>query len=128
MKQLVLGVALTAIVASACGGSDGPSGSTTNPIEPIECPPDSSLTYENFGKPFTDDYCAGCHAADKKGAERQKAPPEDIFDTVEQIREGADELTELVVESTKMPFATAKKQPTKGERAMFGEWLACGAP
>ncbi len=96
-----------------------------------ECPPDSALTYENFGREFFDAYCQSCHASSVQGADRNGAPSSHTYDVVESIREEADEIDARAAAgpagvNTTMP--NEEPRPTELERLDLGEWLACGAP
>jgi hypothetical protein len=104
------------------------------PLTGATCPdPDkSTLTYDNFGKKFFQDYCLGCHSSSVKGADRHDAPADHNFDALEDIEilaphidqyagSGPDHTNEI------MPPANAEPRPTKEERAKLSEWLACGA-
>lgn len=101
-------------VAAACGG-----GSATG----ATCPPDSTLTYETFGKAFFEANCNRCHSAKTKG----ESP---LYDDVTAIRANAKAIDE---EAASGPDATNEEMPDDGdipksEREKLGQWLACGAP
>jgi uncharacterized membrane protein len=100
----------------------------SDPASGPECPTGSTLTYTEFGKPFLSKYCSSCHAATVKGAARQAAPVDDVFDTVEQVRAKNDEVVHEVSVEKSMPFGPSSVKPTDLEREQFGEWVACGAP
>ena len=95
------------------------------------CPEGSTLTYENFGKPFMESYCLRCHSESVIGADRQGAPSDHNFDDIISIRglamhidqkagSGPDATNELMPEND--------PKPTMDERVQLSEWLACGAP
>ncbi|HTU58902.1 MAG TPA: hypothetical protein VMF89_10725, partial [Polyangiales bacterium] len=42
-----------------------------------------TLTYENFGKKFMEDYCLTCHSVDSK--DRKMAPADHNFDTLVDV-------------------------------------------
>ena len=47
-----------------------------------ECPPDSFLTYENYGQPFLTTWCTPCHSSHLEALEeRQDAPLGVNFDS-----------------------------------------------
>ncbi len=95
-------------------------------LEERPCPGDSFLTYENFGGPFINNNCTGCHHSSLSAGERQNAPPGFDFETVELIRKHADRIwARSGDDNATMPPAGP---PAEDERALLGEWLACGAP
>jgi len=93
------------------------------------CPPDNALTYENFGKPFMDQYCVRCHRSELVSEdERMCAPLGYDFDTLMGILDvaaqvgshaaaGPDSINELMPEDD--------PKPTLEEREQLGQWLAC---
>jgi len=99
------------LVLSACGGGD----STGIDISALECPTDSTLTYQTFGQTFFNDNCLQCHA----GRESPR------LDTTDKIRANKQRILEAAVGSTFMPEG---KDISLDERQLLGEWLACGAP
>jgi uncharacterized membrane protein len=100
----------------------------SDPASGPECPPGSTLTYADFGKPFLTKYCSSCHAATVTGSARQAAPTDDVFDTVAQVRAKSDEVVHEVSVEKSMPFGPNSLKPTDTERQQLGEWVACGAP
>jgi uncharacterized membrane protein len=54
------------------------------------------------------------------------APLGITFDTPEQIKEQADRIQRVAVDSTAMPLGNAT-QMTKAERALLGAWIRQGA-
>lgn len=134
-KTTLLALMLTGLSA-ACGGDDetdpevfeealGGSGAWTT-LSERPCPEDSFVTYEDFGGPLMISYCNGCHSQDLPEAERQKAPFGVDFDTVEQIRKHAERIWQRSGDqnATMPPIGG----PSEEDRALLGEWLACGAP
>lgn len=95
-------------------------------LEERPCPDDSFLTYESFGGPFMLTYCTGCHHTRLPADQRQGAPIEVNFDDLEDIRERADRIWGRAGDhnATMPPVGAAPE----GERALLGEWLACGTP
>jgi hypothetical protein len=95
------------------------------------CPDDSQLTYENFGKPFMEQYCTDCHSSTKRGDERMGAPSFHDFDTLFGIMAVSDHIDET---SAAGPAAVNEGMPQDGpfptllERKKLGEWIACGMP
>ena len=95
------------------------------------CPPGSTLTYNNFGKPFMETYCTRCHASDRMGDARNGAPAYHDFDTLIGIKQVANHVDQTAASgpaatNTSMPPDGAK--PTLAERQMLGEWIACEMP
>lgn len=123
MKHPLWFVALAGIVLGACSSeADGkPTGA--------ECPTDSTLTYSSFGTVFMARYCLRCHS--QNVSNRHDAPAASNFDTVDQIRDWADEI-DLEAgsgpDSTNTGMPEDSPKPTKEERKQLSEWLACGAP
>ncbi len=112
---LAAGAAALALLTVHCGvgGSQGADTGAT-------CPPGSTLTYANFGKPFMDNYCVSCHS----GKERPS------LDSATAVKR---ELRGISSTSAAGPKATNDSMPTDGDvpqddRVKLGEWLACGAP
>ena len=108
--SLVL-VGLVSLGAVACGS--GPGDATGS-----ACPPDSTLTYENFGQAFMQSHCLACHGAG--GPESPK------FDTVEQIRANKSDIDKSAAAgpngvNTFMPEGSSVAE---AERLKLGEWLA----
>ncbi len=118
---------------AACGSSAGDDSDHEEAGVPTEsvCPTTQTLTYENFGQDFFDSYCQRCHGGTVAGADRNGAPSDHTFDTVEHIRTFADHIDERAAAgpagvNTIMP--PEGEAPTEAERTQLGEWLACGAP
>ena len=117
---------LTSFVAAACQTTPlfGP------PTESV-CPQGSTLTYENFGKPFMEAYCTRCHAANLRGADRQGAPSFHDFDTIFGIRvvfDHIDETTASGPAATNTSMPPDDPAPSLAERKQLGEWIACDMP
>jgi cytochrome c5 len=92
------------------------------------CPSDNTLTYENFGKQFVEDYCVRCHSSELAGEKRNGAPKYHDFDSLEGILNVANHVDEKAAAgpdsiNTSMPPNGAK--PTMAEREKFGQWLQC---
>jgi hypothetical protein len=98
------------------------------PLTGTTCPDDgSTLTYENFGKKFMQDYCLRCHSVDSK--DRQGAPDDHNFDTLADVDFMKAHIDQYAgsgpkATNTKMPMGDPK--PTVEERQKLSEWLACG--
>lgn len=95
-------------------------------IDSYPCPPaGTQLRYQNFGAAFVDAYCQSCHSS--QSIDRQGAPGEFIFDTVEQIqRHRARIFVRSAADNDSMP--PGPNDPSKEQRKQLAEWLACGAP
>ncbi len=115
------------------GGGTGGSGGSEEEGKPTGtvCPTTQTLTYDNFGKEFMQTYCLRCHSASVTGEERQGAPDDHNFDTVEEIRALAEHMDELAgagpdAVNTSMPEDDPR--PNEDARRKLSEWLTCGAP
>jgi hypothetical protein len=106
----VLRSALVCLVISGCAAN-----STGVDSASITCPPDSTLTYENFGQPLVVDHCLSCHATSQRPA----------LATQPEIQSNRQAILKVAVETTQMPKGSAMGLD---ERQLLGEWLACGAP
>ena len=116
---------------AACADLDDSGEGGAGPEEPYAslaerpCPEDSVLTYENFGGPFMLGWCNGCHTSGLPEADRQGAPLGSDFDDITLIRAHKDRIWARSGDhNLTMPPAAG---PEDEERAMLGEWLACGA-
>ena len=96
---------------AACA-TNAPSGVTS---ADITCPPNSTLTYENFGQLVIADNCLSCHTSN--------AHP--ILDTQAAIQQNKSAILADAVTGTKMPKSN---NMVLEDRQLLGEWLACGAP
>jgi len=114
----------TALVLAGCGESDsGPTGAT--------CPQGSTLTAQNFGNAFMDQYCTRCHSSTLTGAARQDAPVGMDFDTLDGVHANAQAIDEEAgsgPKRTNTAMPPNGTSPTTEERQKLSEWLACGAP
>ena len=101
------------------------------PTETV-CPPGgTSLTYTDFGKPFMEKYCTRCHHSELVGSARKGAPSFHDFDSLFGIKAVSGHIDETTgsgpaATNTGMPPDGAK--PTKAEREMLSQWIACGMP
>jgi uncharacterized membrane protein len=88
------------------------------------CPPDgTTLTYDDFGKPFLDEWCNTCHGA--AASDRNGAPPNITFDTQDQAVEWKARIFALAADdNTSMPLGS--NIPSSDDRHKLGDWLACG--
>lgn len=87
-----------------------------------------TLTYENFGKKFMEDYCLTCHSVDSK--DRKMAPADHNFDTlgdVDIMRAHIDQYAGSGPDATNTMMPPAgNPAPSEAERKKLSEWLACG--
>jgi mono/diheme cytochrome c family protein len=125
---------LATLATALCLTSCGDKGEEEETLSGATCPPDSTLTYESFGRAFMDKYCVACHASTLQGGARQGAPSDHDLDTLEAVREteaghidenaaaGPDRVNDA------MPPSTFSPQPSEAERRDLGKWLACGMP
>lgn len=119
--------ALLAMLLGAC--EENP---VFGPPTETECPDGSTLTYENFGARFMEDYCTKCHSSELVGSvARHGAPSFHDFDTVYGIRavsEHIDETTAAGPAAINDGMPRGAPYPTLDERYQLGEWIACGMP
>ena len=93
-----------ALLVAACGndvgmtaGDDGPP-----PPDPDQCA-SSYLGYDNFGAPFLNNWCRGCHSEDLIPTMRQNAPLGVNLDTLDEVRARKNRIIELAGTSDEMP-------------------------
>lgn len=116
-------LALIAALALAGCGTDQDNGAEPPVADPCDA---SYLRYDNFGAPFTLDWCRGCHSTAIPMTMRQKAPLDVNFDTIDDIRHWQHQiLVQATGSAPKMPPAGG---PATDERVLLSEWLSCGAP
>lgn len=133
-QKLVLATTLFLLVKGDGGGgccSHEESAALGPPTEAV-CPPNSTLTYDNFGETFMTNYCTRCHASTLTGTARQGAPAFHDFDTLEGVMQVADHIDEAAgagpaAVNEFMPIDDGPK-PTLEEREQLAEWIACGTP
>lgn len=108
----------------ACDGGE-PTGAT--------CPATDPPTYASFGQQFFSTYCTDCHSANSRN--RHDAPSDQNFDTEDDIRKHASDIDEWAASgpnatNTDMPEldALVTMPPTKAERELLGQYLACLRP
>ena len=113
------------------GHDDDHSSAVLGPNTGATCPSGSTLSYENFGKQFMQDYCLSCHSMSVTGDARNGAPADHNFDSLASIallKGHIDQLAGSGPDATNemMPPAGAPKKPSMEEREKLSEWLACG--
>ena len=114
---------LLLVLTLASCGTDQDNGETPHTVDACDT---SYLRYENFGAPFTLDWCRGCHSQAIPMTMRQKAPVDVNFDTIDDIRHWQHQILIQATGTTpKMPPAGG---PPGDERVLLAEWIGCGAP
>jgi hypothetical protein len=94
-------------------------------LEARPCPPDSALTWENFGQPYVTSWCTSCHSSALDEDHRAQAPADVNFDDLDAVRAFAPQIwARSGDQNNTMPPAGVAPAV---ERAQLGEWLACGA-
>lgn len=127
----VIGVTLLTFTMGHGGGGCCSDEKVLGPPTRAECPPTSTLTYDNFGKPFMEAYCTRCHSSELTSEAREGAPSGHDFDTRFGIVGVADHVDQAAGAG---PNATNDQMPPDGdmpslaERQQLAEWIACGAP
>lgn len=113
-----------------CGGGDGGDGGDGS--TGTTCPPGgTSLTAQNFGQGFFQNYCTRCHSSTLSGAQRNGAPPGLDWDRLDVVRANAGEINEeagVTGDSVNTSMPPGAPRPTTEERRQLAEWLSCGAP
>lgn len=130
-------VAVFAVVAIGCGSSAAPT-----PTETV-CPnPDpNTLTYDNFGQQFSEQYCVACHSSTLPRSQRNGAPLFHDFDSLISIVQVGNHIDEQAgfgpaAENEFMPpkrcpatpgepLTVDCPQPTEQERRDLALWIAC---
>ena len=92
----------------------GCTSATSTGIQPVSCPPESTLTYANFGEELVAAQCLECHDNERPTLLTQSA-----------IQANASKILQEAVYTDAMP---EKNDMPLAEREKLGEWLACGAP
>jgi uncharacterized membrane protein len=120
--------AVVAVALAAAGCGETP---LFGPPTESACPPDSTLTYETFGRAFMEAYCTRCHSSELTGADRQGAPSFHDFDTlfgIQAVSDHVDETTAAGPAAINQSMPPDGDRPTLDERYLLGEWIACGLP
>ena len=118
---------LSALLLVAACGTDvrAPDETATEtPVVPDVCDK-SYLDYDNFGAPFTLNWCRGCHSSTIPQGQRQKAPMTVNFDTRDDVQTWSERIEALATTDT--PTMPPAGGPSAAERALLREWIECGA-
>ena len=116
-------LAIAALAACTQAELGPPTGAT--------CPPDSTLTYDDFAARFMADYCTACHSSALPPDQRHGAPVLHDFDTLDGIIavwQHVDETAAAGPDAVNTLMPPQDPRPTLDERYQLGEWLACGMP
>src|SRR5580700_5679655 len=93
-------------------------------LDEYPCPKGgTNLTYANFGKGYFEAYCNSCHSA--PDGQRNGAPDDEVFNTVEEIREHASVIF-VNAATTNDAMPPGPYPPPLAARDMLADWLACG--
>ena len=119
-------LALSFVLAGACGNDTGVSGPGPDPDpqpDPDACET-SYLDYGNFGSVFVTNWCRGCHSSSVPAGMRQKAPIDVNFDNEADANEWKTRIRiRAAGDKPTMPPAGG---PSVEERALLAEWIDCG--
>ncbi len=97
------------------GCSGDSAGGTGIDIDALECPPSSTLTYQNYTAEWIQDRCLRCHSGQSKP----------MLTSIESVMANKQAILESTVATTAMPEDL--NIPLE-ERQLLGEWFACSAP
>ena len=114
-------LAFTAAVAAIVSG-----GCNAITIDQWPCPPGgTTLTWDNFGQGFFEQYCDSCHSA--PDGQRNGAPDNYVFGTREAVVALKDRIfANSAATNDAMP--PGPDGPPSNVRDELADWLACGAP
>lgn len=100
---------------AGCEGGQEDTATTCDRVPP--------LTYDNFGKGFVTEHCAGCHSSLVPEDHREGAPAGVDLDTYEGVLRWAARVEARAVDAEAgMPPGGG---PSEEERALLAEWLTC---
>ncbi len=112
---------------AGCSSHDPEAGATGS-----ACPATSTLSYDSFGEAFMDRYCVRCHSSTLTGSERNGAPSDHNFDTLDGLHatepEHIDEQAAAGPNNVNTAMPPDGPRPSEAERLELGEWVACGMP
>jgi len=121
MSRSMFLAAMLLVTATGCPTArPTPTGAT--------CPQGSTLTYDNFGKPFMENYCTDCHSSELKGKARHGAPIYHDFDTflgIMQVANHIDSWSAAGPNAVNEIMPENDPKPSTEERYQLGEWIAC---
>ena len=124
-----LALTVAPVALFGCGSDDPPAASQATGST---CPSGSALDYESFGRAFMQTYCTRCHSSSLADNQRQGAPSDHDFDSLENIKatpaEHIDEEAAAGPNGVNTAMPPGDPRPTEAERRQLGEWLACGTP
>ena len=129
---MAIGVIAVVMLAFTMGHGDGCCShgeEVLGPATEATCPPSSTLTYENFGKPFVEAYCTDCHSSELTGDDRNGAPAHHDFDTLVGIKSVANHVDQAAAAgpaATNDAMPPEDPVPTLEERQQLAEWISCG--
>jgi hypothetical protein len=94
-------------------------------LDEYPCPPGgTTLSYDNFGFAFMENYCNSCHSA--PDGERNGAPDDFVFATQADVIAHADRIFARAADTNdSMPPGPDTIPMT--QRVDLANWLACGA-
>ncbi len=87
------------------------------------CDREPTLTYENFGQGFMDQYCNGCHSSLVPAPYRNDAPESVNFDTYAAVIAQRERIS--VRTDSLEPTMPPGGGPTTEELEVLHEWLSC---
>jgi uncharacterized membrane protein len=129
--RCVIGITLLTFTMGHGGEGCCSDEAVLGPATGAECPPTSTLTYDNFGRTFMESYCTRCHSSELTGAAREGATRDHDFDTHAGIVGVADHIDQAAgagPNATNDQMPPDGDMPTLAERQQLAEWIACGAP
>jgi uncharacterized membrane protein len=104
---------LVSLCAAACSGAEE--------MSERQCPPgNTTLGYEDFGKPFFAAYCDRCHGG-------TNAYSSHAFNTLQAIQEQRERIY-INAAGPNETMPPGPDGPPEAERELLAEWLTCGAP
>ena len=123
-SALVLGLLLLV----SCGSEPGTQPDL--PLEELDCPEGSILTWDNTGGPFLLNWCSSCHGSAVDAEERLGAPIDINLDSYAEVHDKLDRLFAVAVVPGEdgVPSMPPDGRPPEAEIQRFAEWLRCGAP
>ena len=125
----VASISLFSLAGAGCtkdgDAPEGPPARVPIQTDAVPCPPESFLSWENFGEPFLLSQCTGCHSSDLPEGTRQNAPLGVDLDGYDNARAWGSRIFIRAAMNTTMPPAFID---IPAERELLAEWLRCDAP